>query len=200
MLIKIYHFLKRRIWFLLNKRKFKHLGKNVIIKKPIYITPSTITISDRVFIHFNARIEGITSHVGVKFSPSIVIGKACTIQQNLHLTCANEVFIGSNTAIAANVTITDINHPYEDITKPIEQQPLEVFSVNIGEDCKIYNNSIILPGTSIGKHCTIGANSVVSGIIPDYSVVVGAPAKIIKRYDFDKKEWRKTDRDGQFIN
>lgn len=46
-------------------------------------------------------------------------------------------------------------------------------------------------GVSIGKHCVIGANSVVTQDIPDYSVVVGAPAKIISRYDFEKNMYIK---------
>jgi acetyltransferase-like isoleucine patch superfamily enzyme len=110
------------------------------------------------------------------------------------------VYIGKHTAIAANVTITDIHHPYDDINTSIEKQQLIVTAVSIGDECKIYNNVVILPGTIIGKHCTIGANSVVSGNIPDYSVVVGIPAYIIKRYSTENKAWLKTDKDGNFIN
>ena len=60
-------------------------------------------------------------------------------------------------------------------------------------------NSVILPGTELGDHCVVGANSVVSGSFPNYSVLVGAPAKIIKRYDFATQTWRKTDSKGNFI-
>ena len=58
---------------------------------------------------------------------------------------------------------------------------------------------MILPGTVIGNHVSVGANSVVSGIIPDYSVVVGAPAIVVKRYDEMSKSWRKKDKEGYFI-
>ena len=103
-----------------------------------------------------------------------------TIQQNIHLTCANLVEIGENTALAANVNITDIHHPYVDINTPIERQDIEVKSVKIGKDCKIYNNVAILLGTIIGV--TVGANSVVKGVFPDYCVIVGMLAYIIKRH------------------
>jgi acetyltransferase-like isoleucine patch superfamily enzyme len=159
-----------------------------------------MNINDNVYIHFNARIEGITNYEGIIYNPRITFDDNSTIQQNIHLTCAKQVYIGKNTAIAANVTITDIHHPYEDISIPIEKQQLFVSPVFIGNSCKIYNNVVILPGTNIGNHCTIGANSVISGNIPDYSVVVGVPGKVIKRYNFDIKEWVKTDKEGNFIN
>lgn len=199
MLKRIYLSLGRRIWYIINKPAFRKLGKNVVVKKALIITRPFVSIHNNVFIYYHARIEGIQTYEGVTFTPNIILDDFCTIQQNLHLTCAQKVYIGKNTAIAANVTITDVHHPYEDINLPIERQKIKVNPVTIGDDCKIYNNSVILPGTTIGKHCTIGANSIVSGTIPDYSVVTGAPAKIIKRYCFERKEWLKTDEKGNFL-
>ncbi|MDR7208987.1 acyltransferase [Flavobacterium piscis] len=198
-MIRIYNALYRRFWHFYNKRSYKKLGVNTFVKNALIITPKYISISDNVFILPNSRIEGITSYEGVSFSPHIQISENCTIQQNLHLTCAENIFIGKNTAIAANVTITDINHPYENIDLPIEKHALIVTPVSIGDDCKIYNNVVILPGTKIGKHCVIGANSVVGGNFTDYCIVVGAPAKIIKRYCFDSASWKKTDGKGNFV-
>jgi acetyltransferase-like isoleucine patch superfamily enzyme len=200
MITIIYKAIERRIWYIFSKPKFKKLGRKVFFYKPMLLTPSFITANDNVFVHFNARIEGVTSYGGIDYSPEIILDDNCTVQQNIHLTCAKRVYIGKYTSIAANVTITDIHHPYEDISIPIEKQKLLVDPVLIGSECKIYNNVVILPGTTIGKHCTIGANSVVSGNIPDYSVVVGIPGRIIKRYKGDIKEWVKTDKDGNFIN
>lgn len=200
LLVKIHSYITRRLWYALNKGRFRKLGKNVVVNKSIQLTRSCISLHDYVFIHNNARIEGVKAYEGVDFTPHIILDDFCRIQQNLHLTCAEKIYIGKNTAIAANVSITDIHHPYENINVPIEKQPIRVNPVTIGDDCKIYNNSVILPGTVIGKHCTIGANSVVSGIIPDYCVVAGAPAKILKRYSFDKNGWLKTDKEGNFIN
>lgn len=185
---------------MINKPQFKKLGQNSFFNKPLLLTQSSICVHDNVFVHFNARIEGITHYEGVDYNPEIILDNNCTIQQNIHLTCARQVYIGKYTAVAANVTITDIHHPYEDITLPIEKQQLIVSPVFIGDECKIYNNAVILPGTKIGRHCTIGANSVVSGIIPDYSVVAGIPARIIKRYNPETQGWTKTDKDGNFIN
>ena len=115
------------------------------------LTPSFITANDNVFVHFNARIEGVTSYGGIDYSPEIILDDNCTVQQNIHLTCAKRVYIGKYTSIAANVTITDIHHPYEDISIPIEKQKLLVDPVLIGSECKIYNNVVI--GTIYG--CSI---------------------------------------------
>ena len=53
--------------------------------------------------------------------------------------------------------------------------------VTIGDDCWIGGNVIILPGVTIGKGCTIGAGSVVTKDIPEYSVAIGSPAKVVKK-------------------
>ena len=142
-----------------------------------------------MYIGYHARIEGVKQYNGMSFCPQIEIGDNVSIEQNLHLTCANRISIGKNTAIAANVTITDIHHPYSDVNLPIERQDIKVKEVIIGEECKIYNNVVLLPGVHIGKHVTIGANSVVNKDIPDYSVVVGIPAKVVKRYDLNNRKW-----------
>ncbi len=184
-----YHFLITNYLF---KFFFHKLGTNCMILKPLLITYPYITLGSNVFIRENARIEGIVKYNNIQYAPEIIINDHVSIQQNLHITCANSIFIGANTAIGANVSITDIHHPYTDIHIPIEKQDLEVSSVFIGEDCKIYNNAVILKGTKIGKHCTIGANSVVRGEFPEFSVIAGSPARVLKYYDFSKNEWIKT--------
>jgi acetyltransferase-like isoleucine patch superfamily enzyme len=175
------------------------MGKQCVILKPTLITPDAIIMGNNVSVGWRARIEGVKKYQSEYFAPKIILNDGVSIQQNLHLTCANSVEIGKNTAIASNVSITDIHHPYDDINLPIEQQNITTKPVFIGDDCKIYNNAVIMQGTEIGKHCTVGANSIVSGKFEDYSVIVGAPAKIIKRYSFEKQAWLKTDAKGNFI-
>ena len=71
--------------------------------------------------------------------------------------------------------------------------------MSIGSYCGIYNNVVINAGVNIGTHLTIGANSVVTTDIPDYCVVVGAPAYIVKRYNPITCLWEKTDKQGNFL-
>lgn len=183
----------------IQKFRYKEWHLKSRISSPLIITPRFISIGQYVSVLPNARIEGVSSYNNSQYTPNIILHDGVTIQQGLHMTCANLIEIGENTAIAANVTITDIHHPYTDVNIPIERQDLEVSEVIIGRDCKIYNGAVILPGVHIGKHVTVGANAVVNQNIPDYCVAVGAPAYIIKRYNFDSQKWEKTDKKGNFI-
>ena len=75
---------------------------------------------------------------------------------------------------------------------PIMNQPVKVLrKVRIGEGSWLGEN-VSVCGASIGKHCVIGANSVVTKDIPDYCVAVGSPAKVVKKYDSEKKQWVRT--------
>ena len=80
---------------------------------------------------------------------------------------------------------------YKDGTKNSSVQSLDIRPVSIGEDSHIGANSVILAGCSIGKRCQIGAGSVVTKSIPDFSIAVGNPARIIKRYSFETKDWER---------
>jgi len=179
------------IFYIFYKNKFNKLHITSFIQSPLMITPRFISLGKHVSIYKNCRIQGISEYNGKTFSPEIIFDDYSSSQQNLHLTCANKIYIGKNTALAANVTITDIHHPYDDISTPIEKQDIVVKEVYIGDDCKIYNNAVILPGTKIGKHCTIGANSVVSGDFPDYCVIAGIPARVIKKYNKETNLWER---------
>lgn len=180
---------KVRLWYAFVLKK---CGKNNVIFKPVFITPEFISLGDSVIIGYHARIEGVNKYEGAVYSPQIIIDDNVTIEQNVHITFANSIVIGRDTAIAANVTITDIDHPYTDIHTPPEKQPIKVDSVVIGSSCKIYNNVVLLPGVRLGNHNIIGANSVVvAGQYPDYCVIAGSPARIIKRFDTTAGRWIK---------
>lgn len=119
---------------------------------------------------------------------------------NNHIIASHRIVIGNNVNMGNAVYIADNSHEYEDITIAPRYQPVkQLHDVIIGDDTWIGERAIIL-GARIGKHCVIGSQSIVNRDIPDYCVVVGAPAKIIKRYDFDLKQWRKTDPQGNFMD
>ena len=99
--------------------------------------------------------------------------------------------MGGGTSVTANCGIFDIIHPYEDVHVNPREARIKTKPVIIGESCLIGMNSVILPGTHLGSHCVVGANSTVSGIFPDYCVIAGSPAKVIKRYNFETKCWER---------
>lgn len=198
-LLHPFHSLKVIIGYIYNVSKFKKFSITCKLNKGSRITKKYVSLGEYVYIGPNARIEGVEKYIDVFYYPNIEIHNNVSIQQNIHLTCAEYICIGENTSIAANVTITDIDHPYTDINIPIERQQLKVKPVTIGKDCKIYNNAVILQGTIIGNHCVVGANSVVKGTYPDFSIIVGCPARIVKRFNQVTHKWQKTDNLGNFI-
>jgi acetyltransferase-like isoleucine patch superfamily enzyme len=76
---------------------------------------------------------------------------------------------------------------------------VEQLSPVIIQDGAWLGENVCVVGASVGKNSVVGANSVVTKDIPDYCVAAGAPAIIIKRFDLEKKEWRRTDKEGNFI-
>ena len=91
---------------------------------------------------------------------------------------------------ASNILITNENHginPENEV--PYMNQDLSAKPIEIGDGCWIGEKVCILPGVNIGKKSIVGAGSVVTKSIPAYSIAVGNPAKIIKKYNFDHKKW-----------
>ena len=181
--------MRKYLWRKIAGHKYISIGSGGFIDTPIRITPEYIMLGSGVNIFKHCRIEGVSKYNERLFTPVIQLGDQVSIQQNLHMTCAESIVLGSGTAIAANVTISDIHHSYHDISISIERQNIEVSPVKIGKNCKIYNNVVILPGVTIGDHVSVGANSVVNRDIPSYTVVAGSPAKVLKKYNPITRKW-----------
>lgn len=99
------------------------------------------------------------------------------------------VSIGEGSACSQNCFISGQSHHYEDISKHFLRQGFQSEQVVIGKNVWIGANSVILPGIKIGDNSVIGAGSIIVEDVPAYSVVAGNPARIIKQYDFDSKQW-----------
>lgn len=115
-------------------------------------------------------------------SPVVTIGDRCLIGKGSGIVGHFQIVIGNDVWTGHHVYITDQNHGYEDINRPISQQSQPERAVSIGDGSWLGYGTVILPGVTIGRHVVIGANSVVTRDIPDYSVAVGAPARVIRRY------------------
>ena len=135
------------------------VGKNIVIYDNVYLDADKfIEIGDYTHIDVFTTIYG---HGGVR------IGKMC--------------------AIAAGVRIYSQTNRYNfDPRLPIIKQPRKYAEVIIGDDVWIGANAVILPGVRIGDHSIIGAGAVVTKDIPENSIAVGVPAKVIKRrYEYE---------------
>lgn len=112
--------------------------------------------------------------------PVVSIGDRCLIGRGSGIVGHYSIDIGDDVWTGHHVYITDQNHGYADLDLPISQQSMPERPVRIGNGSWLGHGSVVLPGADIGAHVVIGANSVVTGRIPDYSVAVGAPARVIR--------------------
>jgi acetyltransferase-like isoleucine patch superfamily enzyme len=146
------------------------------------------SVSLRKGAWLNAAVDESTGE------PVIVIEDNCAVGPDTVISAKNRIHIERDVLIAGAVLIMDHNHAYEDIKVPIVNQGItEGGKIRIGQGCYIaHGAAIICPRgeLTIGRNCVIAANSVVTRSIPDYSVVVGLPARIIRQYDQETKTWR----------
>lgn len=110
------------------------------------------------------------------------------------------VRLGDKVGLGQHVFISGFNHGYEDGERDSNEQPLIKKEIIIEDESHIGANAVIVAGVHIGKRCQIGAGSVVTKNIPDYSVAVGNPAKIIKRYNFQNRTWERTQELVSLVN
>jgi len=188
----------RKLFWILNafflRIYFKKIGNYTYIGKTIFVIGGKrVSLGNKVRIFPGLRIE---THLDGK----ILIDNDVSIGQNFHIISANEELkIGAHTTLSGNVFVTNIDHDYEAIGIHILKQKYISKNTLIGENCFVGYGAVIQAGTILGKQCVVGANSVVRGIFPDYCVIVGAPAKIVKRYNSTSNKWEKTDNSGNFL-
>lgn len=120
---------------------------------------------------------------------NIIIGNNSRI--GLANTIIGPVEIGNNVNLGQNVILSGLNHNYDNIELNIDEQGITKKLITIQNNVLIGANSVILAGVTIGTHSYIGAGSIVTKSVEPYTLVAGNPARAIKRYDFEKKEWIK---------
>jgi acetyltransferase-like isoleucine patch superfamily enzyme len=125
-------------------------------------------------------------------SPVVSIGDRVLVGKGSGIVAHRSVEIGDDVFTGHHVYITDANHGYEDVDLPIGLQFAESRPVRIGSGSWLGHGSIVLPGADIGRHVVIGAGSVVSGAIPDFSVAVGNPARVVRQH-VDGEGWVRVD-------
>jgi acetyltransferase-like isoleucine patch superfamily enzyme len=182
-----YYFFKSKLWY---NKFLKNAGKNSAIINPLKISnPENIILGDNVIINQLSWL--LTININKNHPPELKFDDGVNIGHFNHITCVNKVYIGKNVLTADKVYISDNIHGYNNINIPIKNQGvISKGEVYIDDNTWIGENVSII-GSKIGKHCIIGSNSVVTRDIPDFSVAVGAPAKVIKKYDKKKKKWIK---------
>ncbi len=122
----------------------------------------------------------------------ITIGPECYIGKHFSILAGADVTLGKNVLIASDVMISSENHSIDPESEiPYMGQPLVSKEVRVDDNCWIGEKVCILPGVHIGKGSVIGASAVVTKSCEPYSILVGNPARVIKRYNFTTHKWER---------
>lgn len=171
----------------------KLIWKNArLVRLPFYARNQRNIIMSKGFTcGYNCRLSAGSDIVGGK----IIFGKNFTMGDNCQLERQGGLTIGDDVLLASRVFIGTTSHRKyvgerqdSPTTKPNERK-IYYQSVEIGNNCWIGNGVVILSGVTIGNGCIVGANSVITKNIPDECMVVGVPARIIKKYSKDTGRW-----------
>lgn len=121
----------------------------------------------------------------IEFGSGVNIGRRATIS------ASNRIVFGRNVLLGPNVLVTDHNHEYRHVGVAVVQQGITstTNSVFIGDGTWIGTNSVVVGNVRIGKGCAVGANSIVTRDVPDYCVVAGNPARVVKAFDPEAGRW-----------
>ncbi|MCR5818294.1 MAG: acyltransferase [Prevotella sp.] len=153
---------------------YQHRGKGSVIH-------SSVRMDTPPYRHFSiGRKSVIESFSCINNAVGdVIIGDYTRV--GLHNTIIGPVRIGNNVNLAQGITVTALNHNFDDTTKRIDQQGVSTKAVTINDDVWIGANAVVLPGVTIGTHSVVAAGAVVSKDVPPYTIVAGVPAKVIKQ-------------------
>jgi acetyltransferase-like isoleucine patch superfamily enzyme len=167
-------------------RRFGRFGHGSVICFPAN------TIFNEQYIHigegtlFGPQITlsaGMVPGQAMVSDPVISVGDRCLIGKGSGIVGHLQITIGDDVWTGHHVYITDQNHGYADLDRPISEQVMPERPVTIGDGSWLGHGTVVLPGATIGRHVVVGANSVVTGELPDNCVAVGVPARVIRRLD-----------------
>lgn len=191
-----YNKIKDAFYWRYNRIKFNfldvHFGKNLIVQGHIYIDKkagSDITIGDNCVIksgnNLNPLSRNIRTSIYVNENAKLIIGNNCGFS-SVCIWAHKSINIGNNVNLGADTIIMDSDaHSLSFLDRRnINQDLLNKKNKNIiiGDDVLIGTRCIILKGVTIGKRSVIGSGSIVTKDIPDDSIAVGNPAKVIKKF------------------
>jgi acetyltransferase-like isoleucine patch superfamily enzyme len=183
--------------------KFGNEQKCFQISKPYHISNSeNIFIGDNVGIGPGSTLNAQCSypngwmrhpegnHIEQTFISRIKIGDRVTATGGLQIVAFKEIIIEDDVMFASNILICDALHGYSKADIPYKYQGItSIEPIRIMRGCWIGQNVVVLPGVTIGEYSIIGANSVVTKNIPNQSIAVGAPARVIKRWNNRTEKW-----------
>lgn len=161
---------------------FSSFGARSVLQPPIRLSgEGQIAIGTGVYVGRDSWFQVMDD---CATPVALRIGDGTSIVGGCVISVARSVVIGKSVLMAKNVYIADHQHAFEDTTRPVLSQGVtRIGAIEIGDGAWLGENVVVGPGVRIGRGAVVGANAVVLVSIPDYSVAVGAPARVVRQFD-----------------
>ncbi len=172
-------------WYLIRYWRFLRFK----IANPHVITRGFVFLDRGVELYarrgYGRLVLGRWLHLGVNTAVrchegTLSIGDKSVLGRDVSINCYLDVEIGAAALFADSVYVSDFDHKFGDLSRPIKDQGIDKTRVRIGPDVWIGTKATIARGVAIGHGAVVGANAVVTRDLPAYSVAVGVPARVIK--------------------
>lgn len=188
-----YRRVRDKIFTLLYCFSFKELAPKSTLSMPFSVEGARyIAIKKEVFIKPNAWLLALNYSDSTSKDTKLSIDEGTYIGRNAHIVSLKSIRIGKNVLMGDNVYIADNFHRFDKVDLPYKEQGVGFKSeVEIGDGTWLGENVCVI-SSKIGKQCIVGANSLVIHDVPDYCMVAGSPARIIKTYNHTKQSWERT--------
>ena len=134
---------------------------------------NTFVLMDKAIIEGQTLINNVMGEVIIGRSSLIGFGSVII----------GPVVVDDDVLLAQNVILSALNHNYEDIHRPIREQGVNTSPIHVGKGAWIGAQAVVLPGVTIGRNSVVAAGAVVTKDVPDFSIVVGSPARVVRKYD-----------------
>lgn len=170
-----------KLFSLAIKGSFAQFGRRSVIQRPVRLSGERqIAVGDDVFVGAGSWLlvlESCDTPLAIELGSGTSIAGTCVIS------AAQHIRLGANVLLARNVYLADHMHGFEDPDAAVLDQGItRVLPIEIGDGAWLGQNVVVSPGVRIGRGAVIGANSVVREDVPDFSVAVGAPARVVRTF------------------
>lgn len=167
------------------------LGKGSVVRRPrILWGRDRVRIGDRCVVMPNSLMQVISEYAGKRYDSAINIGDDVYIGRHAYFVAAQSITISNGCVLSEHVYITDQHHGFNPLGGLMMKQEIESKGpVKIGPNCFLGYRTAVMPGVTLGEWCIVGANSVVTHSFPAYSMIAGIPARLIKIYSQELRQW-----------
>ena len=160
--------------------RFHEFGDGSILHRPLWVFgPHQMAIGSDCLILHGAWLS-VETPAWDRPAPTLRIGSRVGIRPYCSISASESVVLEDDVILSAYSSVIDSDHTFRLGAPNVMHNPVDTAPVWIGRGTWIGERVGVLRGSRIGECCIIGANSVVRGEIPPYSVAVGAPARVVR--------------------